>query len=226
MSNVNISVNIKRLFVTVCVLLLVGTLTMLISTTQASRFARAILVSPRPNSTLTCDSMCYSPLTITVSDASAEDYHLEVGSSLGGDDYFGGNISSRTMTITGLPEDGSTIYIRVWTKNGEWGFNDYTVTARTGLKSSEIFSPDPSNPDILNIDGVTFTVSDVGAQSYRLHIGSSVGGDDYFAENINGSRQATVTGLPASSIYVRVWTHLTNGEWVYNDYTFFINNGD
>ncbi len=57
-------------------------------------------------------------------------YYLYVGNALGGNDVYsqsqGTNLS---VTVGGLPTDGRTLYVRLWSMIGSWQFIDYTYTA-------------------------------------------------------------------------------------------------
>ena len=63
--------------------------------------------------------------------SAATAYWLDVGPAPGVGSYFGKNLGLATsQTVTGLPANGSTIYVRLWTQlAGGWQFNDYAYTA-------------------------------------------------------------------------------------------------
>ncbi len=65
----------------------------------------------------------------------AYNYYLYVGSYLGGTNYYYGNQGTNTSkTITNLPSNGSTVYVRIWTRatsTGGWKYIDYSYTAYT-----------------------------------------------------------------------------------------------
>jgi hypothetical protein len=89
----------------------------------------SVVTSPVDGSTLATDSQTFTWSTI----AGADGYILYVGTDQGGFDYFKGTLGTGTsQNVTGLPEDSSTIYVRIWTKvssNPAWFFNDYRYTA-------------------------------------------------------------------------------------------------
>lgn len=176
---------------------------------------KSVLVSPEPDSTLTSDTM-----SVTVSDVGADSYYLYVGSVPGGRQFFSGYIPNRTATVTDLPTDGSTVYVRVWTyrRGSYWKYNDYVVTAHTEEQSqlSELLSPPPTST--VTTSSMNVIVSDVGASSYYLYVGSTPGGRQYFSGFIP-NRTATVTGLPRddSSVYIRVWTLHSGESWQHID---------
>jgi hypothetical protein len=61
-------------------------------------------------------------------------YGLSVGTTVGGWDLFDKEEGTALSdTVTGLPTDGTTVYVRLWSlTNGAWRFNDYTYLAATG----------------------------------------------------------------------------------------------
>ena len=64
---------------------------------------------------------------------SVTQYKLWVGTTVGGSDLFIQTAgTTRTATVTGLPVDGSSIYVRLFSyKSSTWSYNDYVYTAYT-----------------------------------------------------------------------------------------------
>lgn len=91
----------------------------------------AEIISPVPGSVLNEDTL---PLIWT--DVLANAYMLEVGSTVGGSEYFSGNVGTVTSyTVTDLPRDGRSIYVRLSTLQDQWYARDYEYTAVGGLVS-------------------------------------------------------------------------------------------
>ena len=61
-------------------------------------------------------------------------YWLSVGATAGGTDYFNGEIGGAlSYVVSGLPTDGRTVYVRLYSKIGEdWFYKDFTYTAAGG----------------------------------------------------------------------------------------------
>jgi hypothetical protein len=62
-------------------------------------------------------------------------YWLYVGTTgAGSNDVFSQSTgTAQTMTVSSLPNNGSTVYFRLWSMiSGVWQFNDYTYTACNG----------------------------------------------------------------------------------------------
>ena len=84
--------------------------------------ARAQVTTPAPESTLTAS-------TVTVEwtgGTGVSQYWLYVGTTPGGSDLFGQNRgTSLSATLPGLPTDGSTLYVRLWSLiGGTWQYNE------------------------------------------------------------------------------------------------------
>ena len=96
------------------------------STGGGSGSGPAEILTPQPNTTLSG-----STVTFTWTDVGADQYWLEVGATFGNAEYFGGDQgTATTATVTGLPTDGSTIHVRLWTiKNSVWTANTFQFTA-------------------------------------------------------------------------------------------------
>jgi hypothetical protein len=97
--------------------------------TSESLAAGAELVAPVPASILSGpeETFGWTP-------GSGLRYGLQVGSAPGaGDLYAADEGPGLSATVTGLPLDGRTVYVRLWTLvGGAWTFSDYTYTAAGG----------------------------------------------------------------------------------------------
>ena len=184
---------------------------------------KAVMIGPVPGSTLSGASVTFT--WSAVSGASA--YWLDVGSSQGQANIFGQNVGLGTsQTVNGIPTDGSTVYVRLWTLvGGAWQSNDYTYKAGGGNIKAVMLLPAPTTA--LGGASVTFTWSAAtGASAYWLDVGSSQGQPNIFTQNAALTTNLTVNGIPTngSIVYVRLWT-LLGGAWQYNDYTYKASGG-
>lgn len=87
----------------------------------------ATLKSPAAGSTLPG-----STATVTWNAGSgAQEYWVYVGTSKGSSNLFNKQVGmSLSTTVSGLPRNGQTLYLRLWTRvNGSWQYNDYTFRA-------------------------------------------------------------------------------------------------
>ncbi len=88
-----------------------------------------VITSPAPGSTLTGSSVTFNWNAGTL----ATEYWIDAGSSPGGSQYFQSGvltISTLSKTVTGLPTDGSTVYVTLYSLvDGNWLNNKYTYTA-------------------------------------------------------------------------------------------------
>jgi glutamine cyclotransferase len=149
-------------------------------------------------------------------------YFLFVGSSPGGDDIYRQHQgTSLSATVSGLPTDGRTIYLRLWFFRSSWQYADFTFTAATVANSDpQITKPQPSST--LAGSTVLFEWSaGTGVAGYYLYIGSSLGGADLYSQHQGTNLSATVSGLPTDgrTIYVRLW-FFRGGSWFFGDFTF------
>jgi hypothetical protein len=183
--------------------------------------AQATMTSPPPGSTLTGSTVTF----IWSPGAGATAYWLDLGSTAGGNNYFqSGNLGNvLTVTVSGLPTDGSAVYATLWSNvNGQWIYNEYTYTAAGGSGAlGAIVSPQPGST--LPGTNVTFTWSaGSGATAYWIDAGSSAGGNQYFQSgNLGNTLSAQVTGLPnnGSTVYVTLYSQI-NGQWLNNQHTY------
>ncbi|QLQ30664.1 MAG: hypothetical protein HZT40_02465 [Candidatus Thiothrix singaporensis] len=87
------------------------------------------MVSPANNSTLAGSSATFS---WSAGGTSVTAWWLYVGSTSGGTQYLdtgnlGASVTSRT--VSGLPTDGSTVYVQLWYLSGSWKSLSYTYKA-------------------------------------------------------------------------------------------------
>jgi hypothetical protein len=175
--------------------------------------SKARMFSPSPSSTLT-----NSTVTFSWSAASnAQQYWIWIGKTAGGYDIYNqGQALKTSATISGLPADGSTIYVRLFTTlNGQWQWNDYiyqTVTA------AALTYPSPGT--VLS-GSTSFSWNQVnGASQYYMWIGTALGGTDIYSAQIsNGYNYVDKIPSTGQNIYVRLFT-FKNSTWIWNDYTF------
>jgi hypothetical protein len=88
----------------------------------------AVMTSPAPGSTLSGKSATFS----WNAGSGASVYQLYIGSTGAGSNNLD-NVAAGNATAAkagNLPADGSTIYVRLWSKiHGTWFFNDYTYVS-------------------------------------------------------------------------------------------------
>ena len=148
-----------------------------------------------------------------------------MGSTVGGNQYYqSGNVGNvLTLTVNGLPTNGSTVYVTLWSLvGGQWLNAGYTYTAyNSGGALGIMQAPTPGSTLSGNIATFTWSAGS-GAMAYWLDMGSTIGGNNYYQSgNLGNVLTTTVYGLPAdgSQVYVTLYS-LVNGQWLYNQYTY------
>ncbi|MCP4113579.1 MAG: hypothetical protein GY749_49990, partial [Desulfobacteraceae bacterium] len=86
----------------------------------------AHIYDPFPGSKL-----CPTDMTFTWNDSGADYYQLLIGTSEGADDiYSGALLTDTSVTVSDLPDNGQTLYVRLFSVvDEEWLSYDYTYTA-------------------------------------------------------------------------------------------------
>ncbi len=177
------------------------------------------ITSPTNGSTLTGGSEQF-----TWSAGSGTQFWLTAGDSPGGNDYYNsGNLGDvQTVMVTGLPTDGSQVYVTLFSyAGGQWVYTQDTYTAYSEGTLAVITSP--VNLATIYGPSETFTWSAGNdAQGYWLDVGDTPGGNDIYQSGpLSPSTLMTmVNNLPANGeqIYGTLWTEL-NGNWSYNSYS-------
>jgi hypothetical protein len=183
--------------------------------------ASGMITTPASGSTLTGSSVTFD----WTAGAGASAYWLDVGSTVGGNNYYSsGNLGNvLTTTVSGLPTNGSTIYVTLYALvSGAWSGSAYTYTALTATGGLAALTSPPPNTTLSGAT-VTFTwSSDSSATAYWVDIGSTAGGNDvYSSGNLGTAMTTTVTTLPANgnTIYVSLYSYV-GGQWLSNPVTY------
>ena len=178
----------------------------------------AVMASPSAGSTLTS-----TMVTFTWDTSLASECYLQVGTTVGGQEIYsageGTNLSSEVMD---LPNNGSAVYVRLWSKiGGAWLFNDYNYTACTGCTATKAAMVTPTPGSTLSSRAVTFTWSASLAAEYYLFVGTTAGGQEIYSVGQGTNLSVEVSGLPnnGSAVHVRLWSRM-GGAWLFNDYTY------
>ena len=187
------------------------------------------ITSPAPGSTLTSSTVTFSWTVGT----GVSDRYLMVGTTLGGSNIYAGyQGSASSRTVTGLPTNSSTVYVRLMSYvSSGWQINDYTYTAASSAgtptptptptgPASAITSPAPGST--LTSSTVTFSwTAGAGVADRYLMVGTTLGGSNIYAGYQGSASSHTVGGLPtnSSTVYVRLMSYIS-GAWQINDYTY------
>jgi hypothetical protein len=187
--------------------------------------AQAVLTTPTPN---TSTPLTGTSVTFQWTLGTASNYWIDVGSVAGGDQYFqSGSLSGSTTqaTVSGLPSDGSTIYVTLYSLiGGQWYSTEYTYVALSGALAV-LTSPAPGNPGMVSGCCVTFQwTAGQGATAYWLDIGMEPQGDEYFQSGSLSGTSVAVNSLPGggATIYATLYT-LIGGQWSSNVYVYTSN---
>jgi uncharacterized repeat protein (TIGR01451 family) len=187
--------------------------------------APATITSPANGTTLPGSSVTFQWTTGT----GVTQYWLSISKTgVGGGDLFNadpgpGLVTSRT--ISGLPTDGSTIYVRLYSHIGTtWPSLDYTYTA-AGAAPAPATITSPVNGSTLSGSSVNFQwTTGTGVTQYWLSVSKvGVGGGDLFNADPGPGlvTSRTINGLPTdgSTIYVRLYSHIGT-TWPWRDYVY------
>jgi Bacterial Ig-like domain (group 3) len=179
-----------------------------------------VLTSPTPGSTLVGPSVTFTWTAAT--GPANQGYWLFLGTTGAGskDLYDSGQQTATSATFKSLPNNGETIYARVYMKfNGTLIFNDYTYST---VSQAVLISPTPGSTFTSTSETFTWTSASPGNQGYWLFLGTTgVGSKNLYDSGQQTATSATFKSLPTNgaTIYARVYTDF-NGTLVYNDYTY------
>ncbi len=195
------------------------------ATYTAATLAGPEITAPTDGSPLATNTQLFS---WTDNGAGATAYWLYVGSTPGGSQYYSQSVGTATSnTVTGLPTDGSTIYIRLWCQlNGgaTKRFTDSTYTA-TSSSSAEITSPIPNTTLTGDSATLTWTDNGVGVEEWWVYAGTSAGTREYYdSGSLGAATSAEMSNLPQddSTITISLWYRI-GSIWQYESYDYISN---
>jgi phospholipase C len=185
--------------------------------------AAGVLTTPTLGSVLSSGTVTFD---WTAGSPGPYSYWMDIGNTAGGNNYYqSGNLGNVTTTkVSGLPTDGSTVYVTLYTLiGGQWYGNAYTYTALDATSGlAQLTSPTPGT--LINGTSAIFTWStDPNATAYWLDIGNSAGGNQYEQSgNLGTQTSVTVNSLPGNgttTLYVTLYS-LVGGQWLSKAYTY------
>jgi len=180
---------------------------------------RAQMLSPANGTTLPGASVTF----IWDSGTGVTTYMLWAGRTPSGNDLWSSpSGTNRSCNVTGLPTDGSPIYVTLWSWiNGAWQSNGYTYSAYLAGAAAKARMSSPANGAALTAPTTTFVWNRGSAASqYTLWVGSNTNSSNLFNANV-GTNLSQVVSVPATGapVYVRLWS-LISSAWQYNDYSY------
>jgi hypothetical protein len=141
----------------------------------------------------------------------------------GSSDFYSSGVTTATsVTATGLPTKGTTVYARLFSNaGGGWSHTDYTFTEGTAVLATMI---SPAQGATVGAPSVTFSwTPGLGISNYALWLGTAVGSSDLYSSGDTSATTVTVTGLPENggTLYARLFSE-TGGVYQSHDYTFVL----
>lgn len=181
---------------------------------------KGAMLSPAPGSTLPGSAVTFQ----WSAGEGVQQFWLMIGLWPGGNTLYSADQGQLTSApVSGLPADGRTIYVRLWSYiDNQWVYNDYQYKAAGAVTPAKAQITEPAPGSTLGGSTVTFRWNAGTAVSrYFLFIGQWQGGNTLFSQDMGTLLEATVTNLPAdgSTIHARLWSYI-DGAWQFNDYTF------
>ena len=181
----------------------------------------AALTTPTPGSTFAGPSVTF---TWTLGYGPTA-YQLWLGTTGVGSHnlYESGATKATTVTVSGLPTYGVTVYARLWSEiSGAWQSADYTYTEAGTPVAPVLTAPAPGS--VLSGSSVAFTwTAGAGPAAYQLWLGTTgVGSQNLYDSGATTATTETVSGLPANGepVYARLWWEI-DATWQSADYIYF-----
>ena len=185
---------------------------------------RAVLRYPPPGTTFAVGSETFS----WSAGVGAQDYWLDIGTSLGSGNISNGVVAGTSKAVSGMPCSNSTIFARLWTRiGGVWQTPlDYTYTCNNGDPRARLWREIPGSV-LLGSTQLFVWTPGYNALDYWLDIGTAPAQGNISNGLVTGTSKnvanITCTNTP---IYARLYTRLASGYQTPIDYTYTCNSGD
>ncbi|MCP4351651.1 MAG: hypothetical protein GY795_39805 [Desulfobacterales bacterium] len=162
-------------------------------------------------------------VTFVWNNSGAEQYWLWIGTSEGGKDVYSDTQGTNTLkTVSVLPYQGETLYVRLWSMtDGGWVFNSDVVCTACDYRPVTAVIQTPAEGAVLNSADETFAWNNSGADRYWMRIGTFPGTGDVYNDDQGANTSVTVRNLPHSgeTLYVRLSSEIS-GYWVHTERTY------
>lgn len=187
---------------------------------EIPEFVSAKILSPSNGSTISngSASFTWSPGTL------ADEYLIRVNRNplnFGSNDLFSTSVVGKTnVVVTGFPQDGSNVYVRLYTRSGvAWSYTDtsYKTSVVQNTEKAEAAKLISPTQNTVVEKSVTFNWNGGKLiKNYAIGVGKKLGGIEYFsAQNLASSTTSiTVDNLPqdGTTIYVTLISIFTDGS--------------
>jgi hypothetical protein len=184
----------------------------------------AALTTPTPSTTLSGTSVTFDWTAGT----NVPKYWLNLGTAASGANakniYSGSSTTATSVTITGLPNNGETIYATLYSYiSGAWQPIVYTYTAYGTPTPAALTNPTPSTT--LSGTTVTFTwTAGVNVPDYWFNLGTAASGansKNLYSGSSTTATSVQVSGLPTNgeTIYATLYSYIS-GAWQPTVYTY------
>lgn len=147
---------------------------------------------------------------------------LWIGSSVGASDIYSGNEGvNLTKTVTTLPDDGRTLYVRLYSLiSGAYQYLDYQYTAYRAPTPVKAQITVPANGSTLTSTSLDLTWNaGTGVTTKVLWVGTTAGGYDLYSGVEAGSSKTVTVPATGAKIHVTLWS-LIKGAYQANYYVF------
>lgn len=175
------------------------------------------ITSPTPGSTLTAGKtvVSWEPNDLA---SDIVQYQVRAGSTPGGSDYYirtQGTNNSRTLT--GLPNDGSTVFFQLRYKTLQgWKVNQAFSTTASNITHPAITTPSAGSTLSAGTTTISWEPNDLAEKivQYQIRAGSTPGSSDLYIRTQGTNRSRTITGLPTdgSPVYFQL-RYKTEDGW-------------
>ncbi len=161
----------------------------------------------------------------TANGSDADKYWLYAGTGEDNDDYYNsGPLTGTSDTVTGLPTNGETVYIRLWHQadGGRWRFVDSTYVATT--------IPTPAITNLVNGSTIStsqifnWTANGTDVAEWWLYAGENPGSASiYNSGSLGTATSHTISGLPRGTVvHITLWFRPSRGDWQRTRYSYTV----
>lgn len=164
------------------------------------------ITSPAPNSTLSGASETFEWNAAP----GATKYRIWLGTTAGGYDIGSYPSTSTSVTVNGLPTDGSTIYATLKWYDGSW--NSVTPVSYTAASGATAITSPTANSTLAGSSETFEWTPATGATKYRIWLGSTPGGYEH-GSYASTTTSVTINGIPTDGSTIYATLKWFDGSW-------------
>jgi hypothetical protein len=138
------------------------------------------MVSPVPGSPITQSTTTFQ---WSANGTAVSEWWVYVGTTVGGSElYDSGSLGKNTLSrqVSGLPTNGTTVWVRLWYDAAHWGYIDFKYSASGGGGPPKMVAPAAGTKLTQSTTTFQWSANGAAVSEWWVYVGKTVGGKEYY----------------------------------------------